>query len=110
MILDALAVLSLLAAVIFFVAGMLGVTRFPDAFCRLHAVTKSDNLGLGFVVLGLALAGGSLLSMAKLILIWMLAVGSSSAACFLVARQVMIEENRANRPPDDTAETSSSTI
>ncbi len=31
----------------FFITGTLGLLRFPDVFCRLHALTKADNLGLG---------------------------------------------------------------
>ncbi|MGY4331752.1 monovalent cation/proton antiporter MnhG/PhaG subunit [Bradyrhizobium sp. LB7.2] len=38
----------------FFLAGTVGLLRFPDTLTRLHALTKADNLGLGFVVLGVA--------------------------------------------------------
>jgi multicomponent Na+:H+ antiporter subunit G len=48
------AVLILLGA-FFFLAGTLGLLRFPDVYTRLHALTKADNLGLGLTVLGLAL-------------------------------------------------------
>ena len=34
----------------FFITGTLGLLRFPDVFCRLHALTKADNLGLGFML------------------------------------------------------------
>lgn len=44
----------------FYLAGTVGLMRFPDVYTRLHALTKADNLGLGFVVLGLALQAGSL--------------------------------------------------
>ena len=37
----------------FFLAGTVGLLRFPDPLSRLHALTKADNLGLGLVVLGL---------------------------------------------------------
>ena len=32
-------------------AGTVGLLRFPDTLTRLHALTKVDNLGLGFIVL-----------------------------------------------------------
>ena len=45
----------LLIGAVFFLAGTVGVLRFPDVYTRLHALTKTDNLGLGFVVVGLAI-------------------------------------------------------
>ena len=35
------------AGVFFFLAGTVGLLRFPDSLTRLHALTKADNLGLG---------------------------------------------------------------
>jgi multicomponent Na+:H+ antiporter subunit G len=58
--------LALLAVgAFFFLAGSTGVLRFPDVYTRLHALTKADNLGLGFVVLGLALQADSVLSCSR---------------------------------------------
>src|SRR5690606_29941407 len=45
---------------VFFVAGTLGLLRFPDVHSRLHALTKADNLGLGFIVSGAAVQAGGL--------------------------------------------------
>lgn len=48
-------VLSLAAlggGVLFFVAGTVGLLRFPDVFSRLHAVTKADTVGLGLGACG----------------------------------------------------------
>jgi multicomponent Na+:H+ antiporter subunit G len=36
------------------VAG-LGIVRFPDAFTRMHAATKAGTLGVGLIVVALAL-------------------------------------------------------
>jgi integrase len=43
----------------FFLAGTLGLLRFPDVYTRLHALTKADNVGLGLIVTGLALQAAS---------------------------------------------------
>jgi multicomponent Na+:H+ antiporter subunit G len=51
--LDAFTVLAVSAGAFFFLAGSVGLLRFPDALSRLHALTKADNLGLGLVMLGL---------------------------------------------------------
>ena len=49
----AFSVVCVLAGVVFFVAGTVGLLRFPDPLSRLHALSKADNLGLGLVALGL---------------------------------------------------------
>ncbi len=92
MILDLATGACLMGAAYFFLAGMLGVLRFPDALCRLHAVTKADNVGLGLVVLGLAFQADSLWGVAKLGLIWALALTASAASCFLVANRAADRE------------------
>ncbi len=53
LVLDALTIITVSAGAFFFLAGTVGLLRFPDALSRLHALTKADNLGLGLVVLGL---------------------------------------------------------
>lgn len=75
----------------FFAAGSLGLLRFPDVLSRLHALTKADTLGLGLVVVGLAIRAESLAEVAQLILIWLLVLASSATACQLLARQARKE-------------------
>ena len=62
----------------FFLAGTIGLLRFPDVFTRLHAVTKADNLGLGLVVFGLLLQTNSWEMVGKLLLIWLLVLLGSA--------------------------------
>ena len=40
--------------VFFYAAGSLGLLRFQDAELRLHALTKADNVGLGFKSMAVA--------------------------------------------------------
>jgi multicomponent Na+:H+ antiporter subunit G len=83
---DLIATLLLLAGAAFFLAGTIGLLRFPDVYSRLHALTKADNLGLGLVVAGLAIQSDSWAAVGKLLLIWLLVLVASSFACHLVAR------------------------
>lgn len=82
-------VLCFMVGAIFFLAGTVGILRFPDLFCRLHALTKADNLGLGFLVLGLLFQAASVAAAFKLILIWLLALMASSNACYAIGRFVL---------------------
>ena len=73
----------------FFLAGTVGLLRFPDVYTRLHALTKADNLGLGLVVAGLAVQAESWAAVGKLALIWLLVLVASAFACHLVARAAL---------------------
>lgn len=75
----------ILVGAFFFAAGTIGLLRFPDTFSRIHAITKADNLGLGFILLGLALLASSIFVVFKMLLIWLLVLISSSTACYLIA-------------------------
>lgn len=71
---------------VFFLAGTIGILRFPDVFSRLHALTKADNLGLGFLLAGLVLLSSSWVIVLKLFFVWALVLAASTTACHLVAR------------------------
>lgn len=86
MLVDLTSLLLLIAGGIFFLAGTLGLLRFPDVYTRLHALTKADNVGLGLVVAALMLQAGSWTIVGKLLLIWLLVLVASTVACHLVAR------------------------
>ncbi len=75
--------------IVFFIAGTVGLLRFPDIYSRLHALTKADNIGLGFVVIGLAMLSGSLAITVKLFVIWILIIIASATSCYLIARSAL---------------------
>jgi len=81
--------LLLVLGAFFFLAGTLGLLRFPDVYTRLHALTKADNVGLGLIVLGLSLQADSLIEVAKLLLIWLLVLISGSSAAHLIAKSAL---------------------
>jgi multicomponent Na+:H+ antiporter subunit G len=85
LLLEVLTALFLVAGAAFFVAGTLGLLRFPDVYTRLHALTKADNLGLGLIVMGLMLQAESLAAAGKLLFIWLLLLAASATAGQLVA-------------------------
>jgi len=74
------------AGAFFFLAGSVGLLRFPDAYARLHALTKADNLGLALIVLGLLPLAGSVLAGLKLVVVWLLVLLSSATVSQLIAR------------------------
>jgi multicomponent Na+:H+ antiporter subunit G len=84
--LDMLRIVLLAAGVLFFTVGTIGLMRFSDVYTRLHALTKVDNIGLGLIVLSLALGAPSLLVAAKLMLIWLVTLAVSAVMAHLVAQ------------------------
>jgi len=87
MVTDVLTGLLLAAAVFFFTMGTLGLLRFPDLYCRLHALTKADNIGLGLTVLALTLQAASWQEVFKLGLIWVMVLAASATVCFLIGNE-----------------------
>lgn len=83
---ELLSAFFLIAGVSFFIFGTVGLIRFPDVFSRLHALTKADNLGLGFIIGGLLLQNPPLAVVLKLLLVWIFAIISSATASYLVAQ------------------------
>ena len=86
------AAILLLLGGFFFLSGTVGLLRFPDTLSRLHAVTKADNLGLGLILLGVAVNAASLALAAKLLLLWLLALLAASFSAHLVARNHLRDE------------------
>ena len=86
---------------VFFLAGTVGLLRFPDVYTRLHALTKVDNLGLGFVALALMLRADGWTAVAQLALIWLLVLAASTTASYLVAQSARHHGVRAWQAPPD---------
>jgi multicomponent Na+:H+ antiporter subunit G len=83
---DIMTIVAVSAGALFFLAGTIGLLRFPDTLTRLHALTKADNLGLGLVVLGLLPQAGSLRDGLKLISVWFLVLLAGATVSQLIAR------------------------
>ena len=92
--LDLVTIAAVSAGAFFFLAGTVGLLRFPDTLTRLHALTKADNLGLGLVVLGLLPQTGSLRTAFKLVCIWLLVLLAGATISQLIARAARQAEPR----------------
>jgi multicomponent Na+:H+ antiporter subunit G len=94
LLLDVFSVVAIVAGAVFYLAGTVGLLRFPDAYTRLHALTKADNLGLVLVVIGLLPQVNGVLAGLKLVLVWLLVMLSSAAVSQLIARSARRQETR----------------
>jgi multicomponent Na+:H+ antiporter subunit G len=87
--LDWAAAALIAVGLLFFIAGSLGLIRLPDPMCRLHALTKADNLGLLFLILGLVLRAPDVYYGAKLVLIWLLVLAAGATGAHLIGKRVL---------------------
>lgn len=84
---NAVTILFLMLSGFFYLAGTLGLLRFPDPPSRLHALSKADNIGLGFIAMGLMIQAESLMAGLKILMIWLIALLASAFTCFLIANR-----------------------
>ena len=88
-VLQIFSVAAVSAGAFFFLAGTVGLLRFPDTLTRLHALTKVDNVGLGLIVAGLLPHAGGFLGGLKMISVWILVQLSGAIVTQLIARAVL---------------------
>ncbi len=86
LVLDIFTVVTVSLGAVFFLAGAVGLLRFPDTLTRLHALTKADNVGFGLVVLGLLPRVEGPLAGMKLIVAWLLLQLAGGTVTQLIAR------------------------
>jgi multicomponent Na+:H+ antiporter subunit G len=90
-VLDVVSAALVIIGALFFIAGTAGLLRFPDLHSRIHALTKADNLGLGFIVLGMLIQAASLTVALKLVLIWLLSLLASATSAYLIGNRAEID-------------------
>lgn len=86
---DIISWLLLIAGGFFVVVGSLGLLRFPDFFCRIHAASITDTLGAGLIILGLLLQSPDWLVAAKLIMIVIFLVVTGPTATHALAKAAL---------------------
>jgi multicomponent Na+:H+ antiporter subunit G len=94
-VLNLFTIVAVTAGAVFFLAGVVGLLRFPDTLTRLHALTKADNVGLGLIVIGLLPQAGSLFAALKLLLVWLLVLLAGSTVGQMLARVARRAEPRS---------------
>jgi multicomponent Na+:H+ antiporter subunit G len=113
MILDWIGAALLAIGVLFMVLGAVGIVRMPDVFMRLQASSKAATLGIGSILLAVALEFGDLTavvrSLAFILFTW-LTVPVAAHALGLAAHQTgapmwphthrdELKEHQAHPPP-----------
>ena len=88
-VIDTLSWVALLGGSFFYVVGAIGLNRMPDIFTRMHAVSVSETLGVGLLILGMALQAGVTLVTVKLIIIMVVMMWTGAVATHALARAAL---------------------
>ncbi len=86
---DLLSWAALLGGGFFYLVGAIGLIRMPDIFTRMHAVSVSETLGVGLLVLGMLLQAGFTLVAVKLIIILLVMWTTGAVATHALARAAL---------------------
>ena len=84
-----ISILFVSLGIFFMLVGSIGIIRLPDFYSRTHSVSKSDTLGIIFVILGLVIYEGFTQSSLKLILIVLFIALSNPVGTHALARAAM---------------------
>ncbi|MDL1969384.1 MAG: monovalent cation/H(+) antiporter subunit G [Candidatus Desulfofervidaceae bacterium] len=93
MVVNILTIALVLVGLFFFFTGTVGLLRFPDFYCRMHATGKCDTLGSLMVLSGLALYEGyhnSLLIAVKIIFISVFIFLANPTATHAIAKAALV--------------------
>ncbi len=81
-----LSTIMLLIGSFFFLVGTIGLIRMPDVYSKMHATTKCDTLGAGFIMAGLMLLTGFSGVTIKLLLIIVFIWLTNPTAAHIIAK------------------------
>ena len=83
---EIIALAFLLVGSVFTFIAALGVLRMPDLFMRMHANTKSATLGVGFIMLGVAIYFGEITVTTRAVAVILFLLVTAPISSHLLAR------------------------
>ncbi|NLL47725.1 MAG: monovalent cation/H(+) antiporter subunit G [Firmicutes bacterium] len=99
-----LAYILFFIGVLFFALTSFGLMRMPDAYCRIHAVSLGDTLGLLCITLGLLFLMDGIANLVKLVMVliimWIVNPTIShyvSKVALLRGNWIVVEESELDR-------------
>lgn len=83
---EGLSQVLLLLGTVFMLLGAIGMVRMPDVLTRMHSSTKSSTLGVGLIMLGVALHFGEFSIGVRAIAIIVFMFSTAPVAAHMIAR------------------------
>lgn len=89
MILEALTILFLLFGVFFITVAGLGILRMPDLYIRMHASTKAGTIGLGLLMIAVALHFRDVASVSRAVAIMIFLILTAPVAAHVLGKSML---------------------
>lgn len=89
MILEALTILFLLIGVFFITVAGLGILRMPDLYIRMHASTKAGTIGLGLLMIAVALHFRDVASVSRAVAIMIFLILTAPVAAHVLGKSML---------------------
>jgi len=86
---DILSGAALTAGAAFYLIGAIGMTRMPDVFTRMHAVSVSETMGVGLMALGMILQAGPSLLAIKIAFVVLVLWATGAVATHALSRAAL---------------------
>jgi multicomponent Na+:H+ antiporter subunit G len=83
---ESVALLLLLLGAVFMLLAAIGMVRMPDVLTRLHSSTKSGTLGVGLIMLGVALFFGDFAIGVRALAIVIFMFSTTPVSAHMIAR------------------------
>ena len=83
---EGISLVLLLLGAVFMLLAAIGMVRMPDVLTRLHSSTKSGTLGVGLIMLGVALFFGDLAIGVRALAIVIFMFSTAPVAAHMIAR------------------------
>jgi multicomponent Na+:H+ antiporter subunit G len=101
---EILAGLCLLAGGAFALAAGIGLVRLPEVFTRMHASTKAGTMGVGLIVVALALTTDSVAVASKAVGCALFLLGTGPIGAHLIGRAAAGARPAVRRPAPPPAD------
>jgi multicomponent Na+:H+ antiporter subunit G len=86
--------LSLLIGTFFTLVAAIGILRMPDIYMRIHAVTKAGTVGIGLILLSVALFFADSAVTSRVIGIMLFIIVTTPAAAHLLGKTMLKSKYR----------------
>lgn len=89
MIFELLAIVFMLMGVFFITVAGLGILRMPDLYIRMHASTKAGTIGLGLLMVAVALHFRDVTSVSRAVAIMVFLVLTAPVAAHILGKSML---------------------
>jgi len=80
------AALFLLAGTAFMLVAAIGLLRLPDLYTRMHAITKAGTLGIGLLLVGVAVSFGDLSVTTRVVAAFLFVLCTAPVSAHMIGR------------------------